>query len=52
MIIHHSLQLLEQLTEIEVLIKRIESYVEQNQIKVDQDKILEALIASRKFKEN
>lgn len=52
MIIHHSLKLLEQLSEIEELIKKIETYMEQNRIEMDRDKILEALIASRTSKEN
>lgn len=52
MIIHHSLKLLEQLSEIEELIKKIETYMEQNRIQMDRDKILEALIASRTYKEN
>lgn len=52
MIIHHSQKLLEQLSEIEALIKKIENYVEQNHLEIDRDKILEAVIASRKFKEN
>ncbi len=51
MIIQHSMKLLEQLSEIEAMIKKFESYMEQNQIEVDRDKILEALIASRKLKE-
>ena len=52
MIIHHSLKLLEQLSEIESLIQKIENYVEQNQLEIDREKILEAVIASRKFKDN
>ncbi len=52
MIIHHSIKLLEQLTEIESLISRIENYIEENKLEVDREKILEAVIASRKFKES
>lgn len=52
MIIHHSLKILEQLSEIESLIKKIEKYIEQNEIEVDRDKILEAIMASRKMKRN
>lgn len=52
MIVHHSLKILEQLSEIESLIKKIEKYIEQNEIEVDRDKILEAIMASRKMKRN
>lgn len=49
MIILHSMKILEQLTEIENLIKKIQSYLDENGIEADQEKILEALIASRKL---
>lgn len=52
MIIHHSLKILEQLSEIENLIRKIERVMEENHLPVDRDKILEALIASRKLKKN
>ena len=48
MIILHSLKILEQLSEIENLIQRIESYLDEHGIETDREKILEALIASRK----
>jgi len=48
MIVLHSLKILEQLTEIESLIQRIENYLDEHGIEADREKILEALIASRK----
>lgn len=47
MIILHSTKILEQLTEIENVIKKIETYMDENGIDADREKILEALIASR-----
>lgn len=47
MIILHSLKILEQLTEIESLIKKIESYMDEKGIEADREKILEVLVASR-----
>lgn len=52
MIIQHSNQILEQLTEIENFIKRIEHLMDENGIKSDREKILEALISSRIFKKS
>ena len=40
MIIRHSIKILEQLTEIEDLIQKIESYIEENGIEIDREKIL------------
>lgn len=47
MIILHSMKILEQLTEIESLIKKIENYMEENRIEANREKILEVLMASR-----
>jgi len=47
MIILHSMKILEQLTEIESLIKKIENYMDENGIEADREKILEVLMASR-----
>ena len=47
MIILHSTKILEQLTEIEDFIKKIEKYIDEKGIEVDKEKILKALIASR-----
>ena len=47
MIILHSMKILEQLTEIESLIKKIENYMDKNGIEADREKILEVLMASR-----
>ena len=48
MIIHHSLKILEQLSEIEELIQKVEKFIDEKRIEVDRDKVLEALLASRK----
>ena len=52
MIIQHSLKILEQLTEIENLIRKIETYMEENGVEADKDKILEALMTSRTLSKN
>ncbi len=52
MIIHHSLKILEQLSEIESLIHKIEHYIEEKGIDVDREKILEVLITSRLLRKN
>lgn len=52
MIILHSQKILEQLSEIEILIQRIENYIDENGIEVDREKILEVLITSRIEKKN
>ncbi len=52
MVILHSIKILEQLTEIENTIKKVENYMDENGIEVDREKILEALIASRIMKKN
>lgn len=52
MFILHSIKILEQLTEIENTIKKVENYMDENGIEVDREKILEALIASRIMKKN
>lgn len=50
MIILHSMKILEQLAEIEDIIKRVENYIDESGLEVDKEKILEALIASRTSK--
>ena len=40
MIIHHSLKILEQLSEIEGLIKKVENYMDEKGIDVDREKLL------------
>ncbi len=52
MFIMHSLKILEQLTEIENYIKKVENYMDENGIEVDREKILEVLIASRMIEKN
>ncbi len=52
MIILHSTKILEQLSEIENLVKKIETFMDENGIDVDREKILEALIASRNESNN
>lgn len=59
MIIRHSLKILEQLTEIEDLIQKVEAIVEENGIEIDREKLLlkllknqEALGTSRKIKQD
>lgn len=59
MIILHSKKLLEQLSEIESLISKIESYMDENSIDGEREKILlrvlkdrEAMKTSRNKKEN
>lgn len=59
MIILHSKNLLEQLSEIESVISKIESYMDENGIECDREKILlralkdrEAMKTSRNKKEN
>lgn len=52
MVILHSIKILEQLTEIENTIKKVENYMDENGIEVDREKILEALIASRIMTKN
>jgi hypothetical protein len=52
MIIHHSLKILEQLSEIENFISKVESYMDENGIEIDREKILKALIASRIMEKN
>lgn len=51
MIIRHSLQLLEQLSEIEALIKQLEKLMNENEIDFDKEKeILKILNGRRKFR--
>lgn len=57
MIIRHSKKILEQLSEIEELIQQVESFVEENGIEIDREKLLlkilrnqEVLSTSRKIK--
>lgn len=50
MIILHSKKLLEQLSEIENLIKQFEGYLEENQVKIDREKILLKIIEAREVK--
>jgi hypothetical protein len=50
MIIRHSLQLLEQLTELEQKIQTIESYLEEKGMEVERDKILLWLIQGQRAK--
>lgn len=52
MIILHSTKILEQLTEIENFIKKIENFMDEKGIDVDREKILKALIASRNESKN
>jgi hypothetical protein len=52
MIILHSMKILEQLSEIETLIQKIEKYVEESGIELDREKILEALVTTRIFEKN
>lgn len=52
MIILHSMKILEQLTEIENTIKKVENYMDENGIEIDREKILEVLIASRIIEKN
>lgn len=59
MIIRHSLRILEQLTEIEDLIQKVETIAEENGIEIDREKLLlkilrnqEALGTSRKMKQD
>jgi hypothetical protein len=52
MIILHSMKILEQLTEIETLIQKIEKYVEEKGIEVDRENILKALVTSRMLEKN
>ena len=40
MIIHHSLKILEQLSEIEGLIKKVENYMDEKGIETDREKLL------------
>lgn len=40
MIIRHSMKILEQLTEIESLIQKIEAFVEENDLDSDREKLL------------
>jgi Fe-S-cluster formation regulator IscX/YfhJ len=46
------MKILEQLTEIENFIKKIEHYMDENGIEGDREKILEAIIASRIVEKN
>ncbi len=48
MIIRHSIKILEQLTEIEELIQMVESYVEENGIEVDREKLLLKILETRR----
>lgn len=59
MVIRHSMKILEQLTEIEDLIQKIETYVEENGLDIDREKLLlkimrnqEVLGTSRKIKQD
>jgi len=59
MIVHHSKKILEQLSEIENLISKIESYMDQSGMESDRETILlkvlkerEAMMTSRNKKEN
>lgn len=40
MIIRHSMKILEQLTEIESMIQKIEAFVEENDMNIDREKLL------------
>lgn len=40
MIIRHSMKILEQLTEIESMIQKIEALVEENDLDIDREKLL------------
>ncbi len=59
MIIRHSKKILEQLSEIENLISKIETYMDENGVESDREKLLlrvlkerETAMASRSKKEN
>ncbi|MFP5386394.1 MAG: hypothetical protein ACLGHN_09970 [Bacteriovoracia bacterium] len=47
MIIHHSLKILEQLTEIEGLIKKVENYMDEKGIEIDREKLLLKLLRNQ-----
>lgn len=47
MIIRHSNKILEQLSEIENLIKQFEEYLDTNGVEIDREKILLKLIKTR-----
>jgi hypothetical protein len=47
MIIRHSKKILEQLTEIESLIQKFETYMDRSEIDIDRESILLKLIKAR-----
>lgn len=48
MVIRHSLKILEQLSEIENFISKIERFMEQKGIELDREKLLRGLVKERK----
>ena len=48
MIIRHSMKILEQLTEIEELIQKLESFVDENGFEIDREKLLLKILETRR----
>ncbi len=49
MIIHHSLRILEQLTEIETLIQEIERFIDDEKLPIEREKLLWGILKSREL---
>jgi hypothetical protein len=47
MIIRHSLKILEQLTEIETLMRELERIIDQEELPVDREKLLLGILKNR-----
>lgn len=47
MIIQHSLKILEQLSQVEALIQKLETYIEKEKLNVDRDALLERILKAR-----
>lgn len=51
MIIRHSLKILEQLTEIEKIIQKIERYMDEKKLDIDREKVLLKILKSREARD-
>lgn len=47
MIIQHSLKILEQLSQVEEFIQKLEAYIEREKLDIDRDALLERLLKTR-----